>query len=240
MEKVYPQKPGLDKFLREAFLYWMSTMLYQVAFSLLYFSIFSVVLYHASVKYGILDQYLTIMQSHGNDFVAMQKDVQEMAASDNYASFSWYLIGTLVFLYPLNIGLLNIFRKKDLGEPLQFKDLFAGYIGINFFKFTSFYLFWFMVFSLIFPTLVLPAIWVLVTLFAGPLMFFMNKSIFESIGMTIKALKIYFVEILVCVIVAFIFRYVGIFAFWIGFLFTYPFTNAMIYTLYKNIFREKE
>ena len=68
----------------------------------------------------------------------------------------------------------------------------------------------------------------------------MNKSIFESIGMTIKALKIYFVEILVCVIVAFIFRYVGIFAFWIGFLFTYPFTNAMIYTLYKNIFREKE
>ncbi len=240
MDKIYPQKPGLDKFLKEAFVYWRSTMLYQVAFSLLYFSIFFIVMYYASEKYGILQEYALIVKNNPNDFVKMQSEVQKMVASENYGSFSWYLIGTLVFLYPLNIGLFKIFRKKDLGETIYFGDLFAGYIGVNFFKFTSFYLFWFMAFSLLFPTLILPAIWILVTIFSAPLMFFMNKSIFESVGLNFKALKLYFLEIFVCLLVAFIFRYCGILLFWVGFLFTYPFTLAMIYTLYKHIFIEEE
>jgi len=49
----------------------------------------------------------------------------------------------------------------------------------------------------------------------------------------------YFVEIMVCVIVAFLFKYLGFALFLIGGLFTFPFWNAMIYSLYKTVFSEK-
>jgi hypothetical protein len=65
------------------------------------------------------------------------------------------------------------------------------------------------------PTIILPFIWVVVTIFVAPLMFFNNRS-FEAISLNFKALKSHFVEIFVCVIVAFLFKYVGFAVFLIG------------------------
>jgi hypothetical protein len=38
----------------------------------------------------------------------------------------------------------------------------------------------------------MPVLWVAVTIFVAPLMFFMNKGIFEAITLNFKALGIYF------------------------------------------------
>jgi hypothetical protein len=88
-------------------------------------------------------------------------------------------------------------------------------------------------------TIILPFVWVMITLFVAPLMFFQNKTIFEGIALNWKALKLYFIEILVCVIVAFLFKYIGFTLFLVGGLLTLPFWNAMIHSLYKTIFDEK-
>ncbi|HPZ26032.1 MAG TPA: hypothetical protein PKV58_08920, partial [Kaistella sp.] len=73
-----------------------------------------------------------------------------------------------------------------------------------------------------------------------PLMFFMDVKTFEGIGLTIKGLKRYFVTILISVIVALLFSLSGILLFGFGFLFTFPFWNAVIYSLYKNYYHENE
>lgn len=240
MEQQNGQKPGLDIILKQAFYYWKSTILFQLVFSVIYFSIFFFVLSYTNMKYGIFDQYLAIYQENSTNITQFQTEIQKLSQSPEYESFYWYIIGTAVFLYPLNIGLLNIFRKKDLKEPIVLGDLFAGYRGVNFFKFASFYLFWIMTFSILGFTIILPFAWIFITFFSAPIMFFMNKSIFESISINFKAIKLFFIEILVGAIVAFLFRYSGMLLFFFGIMFTYPFANAMIYALYRNIFVEQK
>lgn len=240
MQQQNRQKPGLDIILKQAFYYWKSTLIFQLVFSLIYFSIFFFVIYYTNLKYGIFDQYLAIYQENASNITQFQVELQKLSQSPEYESFYWYIIGTAVFLYPLNIGLFNIFRKKDLKEPIALGDLFAGYRGMNFFKFASFYLFWIMTSSLLGFTIILPFVWIFITIFSAPIMFFMNKSIFESISINFKAIKLFFIEILVGVFIAFFFRYSGLILFFFGILFTYPFANAMIYALYRNIFVESK
>ena len=88
--------------------------------------------------------------------------------------------------------------------------------------------------------LILGIVWVFITLFSIPLMFFMDVKTFEGIGLTIKGLKRDFVTILISVIVALLFSLSGILLFGFGFLFTFPFWNAVIYSLYKNYYHENE
>lgn len=238
MQNNYPQKVGIEPILRQAFSYWNKTLLFQLVFSLIFLSVFFSVYYYFSAKLGILDQYIAIFGKKSNDIVQMQKEVQKMAATPQYSQFSWIILTTMVLLYPLNIGFFKIYKKMDLGEKIDFEDLFSGYIGINFFIYTSYFLFWMMVFSYTLPTIILGIVWVFITLFSTPLMFFLDKRIFETIGLNFKALKSNFIKIFVGVFIAFFFKALGIFTIF-GVLFTLPFSNAMIYSLYKNIFVEK-
>jgi hypothetical protein len=58
MQEKYPQKPGLDFILKQAFYYWNKTLLYQLMFSIIYFAIFLTVFFYFSEKYGIIEQFL--------------------------------------------------------------------------------------------------------------------------------------------------------------------------------------
>lgn len=64
---------------------------------------------------------------------AYLEKINEMGQTENYQMFTFAIIGTSVFLYPLNLGLFQIFRKIDLNEKIELGDLFAGYNGLNFF-----------------------------------------------------------------------------------------------------------
>lgn len=243
MQENYPQKPGIDFILKQAFFYWNKTLLYQALFSVVYASVFLTVFFYFSGKYGIIEQFyaaaLEYMKAGPAGIEEYKMQIAKIAESEGFQNFFLGLIGVKIFLYPLNIGFFQLYRKIDLKEQIGLADLFAGYNGLNFFRYVSYFMFWYFLYLFIAQTMILPVIWVLCTLFVAPLMFFLNKTIFEGISLNFKALKMYFLEILVCTIVAFLFKYIGFGIFLIGGLFTFPFWNAMIYSLYKTIFNEK-
>ncbi|WP_426274779.1 hypothetical protein ACN9MN_10950 [Chryseobacterium sp. S-02] len=239
MQNKYPQKPGIDFILKQAFFYWNKTLVFQLMFSIVYFAVFLTSLFFFASKYGIWDQQQELMNAFKISTEAYIKKAAELGATENSRYFSYAFLGTLVFLYPLNIGFFQIFRKIDLKEKIELSDLFLGYNGLNFFKYVGYFLFWILIYFMIAQTIILPFIWVLVTVFVAPLMFFDNRRSFEAISLNFKVLKSHFVEILVCVLVAFFFKYIGFAVFLIGGLFTFPFWNAMIYSLYKAVFSDK-
>lgn len=237
MQQQYPQKTGIDKILKDAFFYWNQTMLYHILFSLIYFSVSIIVFYYFGTKYGLLQKFSDILPLAMKNPAAYRAGALEIMQSGEAMKFQYVLLGVFAFLYPLNLGLMKMFRKIDLKEKIAFEDLFAGYNGTNFFIHASFFIFWYIIYGYA-KLLIIPAIlWVFVTLFSAPLMFFMDKRIVETIQLSIKAIKLDFITIFVCVIVAFLFRYIGIFTF-VGAIFTFPFWNAMIYALYKRFFKE--
>ncbi len=239
MQNNYPQKPGINLMLKQAFFYWNKTLVFQLMFSIVYFGVFFTSIFFFASKYGIWDQQQELVEAFKVSTEAYVQKATELGQSENSRYFSYAFLGTMVFLYPLNLGLFKIFRKVDLNEKIEPGDLFAGYSGLNFFKYIGYALFWFLVYHMIFATVILPVIWVMITVFVAPLMFFMDKRIFEAIALNFQALKMFFVEVLVCVIVAFLFKYMGFALLFIGGLFTFPFWNAIIYAMYKNIFSEK-
>ncbi len=239
MQNKYPQKPGIDFILKQAFFYWNKTLVFQLMFSIFYFGIFLTVVFAADLKYNIIQQYMETGKYIKDGMEAYALQYTKMASTPDFQKFSLMIVGTMIFLYPLNIGFYQIFRKIDLKEKLELGDLLVGYNGLNFFKYIGYYIFWFFVYINTAQTIILGILWVLATLFVAPLMFFANKRIFEAISLTFKALRMYFLEILVCAIVALLFKYLGFMLFFIGGLFTFPFWNAMIYSLYKTVFSEK-
>ncbi|WP_068941444.1 MULTISPECIES: hypothetical protein [Chryseobacterium] len=239
MQSKYPQKPGIDFILKQAFFYWNKTLVFQLMFSMIFFGIFLTSLFFFGERYGIWEQNQVLTDALKEGTQAYMEKIAQLSATENYQMFTLSIWATTAFLYPLNLGMFQIFRKLDLNEKIELGDLFVGYNGINFFKYLGYYLFWFMIYRFTMPTILLAIVWVAVTVFVAPLMFFTNKRIFEAIFLNFKALKMYFVEIMVCVFVAVLFKYLGFSLFLIGGLFTFPFWNAMIYSLYKTIFSEK-
>lgn len=238
MERNYPQKPGLELILKQAYYYWSKTLAFQLIFSIMYFGIMITAMYFFAGRFGIYEYTAQLQEAFAQGTQAYLEKSQELGATENMMYFTYALIGTSVFLYPLNIGFFQIYRKMDLGEVVTFNDLLVGYNGFNFFRYISYFVFWILTYLMIAQTLILPIVWVMGTLFVAPLMFFQNKRIFEGMALNFKALKMFFVEILVAVLIAFFFKYLGFMVFLVGGLFTFPFWNAMIYALYRNIFVE--
>lgn len=241
MQNNYPQKAGIDTLLKTAFSYWSRTLLYQLLFSVLYLSLFFTFLMFALDYWELTDDLANY--THAVTVPGIKDDIaasEKIMLNPNTQYLSLALFGIFSFLFPLKMGFYKMYRKLDLGEKIDLADLFSGYTGVNFFIYTSYALFWIIIFTYASQTIFLGIVWVLVTLFTAPLMFFMNVRIFESLSHNIKALKMYPLEIFVSMMVAFIFGYAGLLIFFIGYLFTFPFINAMIYTLYQKIFEEKK
>ncbi|MGH1520143.1 hypothetical protein ACQ76T_21955 [Chryseobacterium sp. JK1] len=239
MQRKYPQKPGIDFILKQAFFYWNKTLVFQLMFSIFYFGVFLTVIFVADLKYNVINEYIETSKYMKDGMAAYGSQYLKMVSTENFQHFSLLLVGTTIFLYPLNLGFYQIYRKIDLKEKLELRDLLVGYNGLNFLKYIGYYIFWFFIYRFTIPTVLLAVIWVAVTIFVAPLMFFTDKRIFEAISLNFKALRMYFTEIMVCIMVALLFKYLGFMLFIVGGLFTFPFWNAMIYSLYKTVFSEK-
>lgn len=240
MQKSDTTQYGIDSILRNAFFYWNKTLIYHVLLSLLYFCILFTVYMYASSYYEILDPMIAAVQNNVGDFQALSKSIADIKNSPNYQSFQMVLISTQVFLFPLQVGLYKMYRKIDLGEKPTIVDLFSAYNGINFFLFASFYFFWMCLYSIGMMMIIPGVIWVYVTVFVAPLMFFLNKSSFESIKLSFNAVRNNFVYVFVAITVAIIVKFAGFLVFFIGGAFTFSFATAVIYSLYKNLFKEIE
>lgn len=230
---------NIGEILSNAFSYWKRTLQYHVILTALYFSVAFLAFYFAMNQYGLLNDFNNAIQKLGESREAYLEEVKKIASGEGYRKFYWVFIATTTFLYPLNFGLLKIFRKLDLKQPLAIEDLFAGYLGSSFFAYISFYLFWILIYNILAPTILLGIVWVFVTLFCGPLMFFRNLRIFEGIRLSFKALKKFPAEIFVCAFCAVAIRYFGMISI-VGALFTFPIWNAIIYAMFSKIFSETE
>lgn len=240
MEQKISRQVGLDDIIKQAFFYWKKTMVYQFLFSTITFGLTIFIGLHFGTKYGIIDEYMRIIENNKGNITAIQQELQKLSQNPNIENLSLILLGTKAFLFPLELGLFKIYRKLDLQTPTSIQDLFAGYTGANFFIFLGYFLFWYLIYSSTMFTIILPLLWVVCTIFIAPLMFFMNQSMFRALGINIQVLRKYFIPIFICGIVAFLFKYSGLLLFGFGILLTYPFSSAMIYSLYQTIFKEEQ
>ncbi len=238
MENNYPPPSGIGSVLSQAFGYWSRTLTYQVFYSMLYLSLFFLGYFYLFQYFGLWEQVVPYSDLMRTDFPAFNKKMEEVARLPQIANFMLSVFVLLALLAPLNVGFYKIYRKLDLGEKPNINDLFAGYLGFDFFKFFGFYLFWIIIFSYANSLLLLGVVWCFITLFSVPLLFFMDVKTFQGIGYSVQAMRRGFIMILVCVIIAFAFSISGILLFGFGFLFTFPFWNAMIYALYQYFFNE--
>lgn len=231
-------KSNIEEILRKAVNYWSLTLKMQVVFSLLYFSIIYLLSFYFLQYYELQDDFQRILNLSQTDFVAARNALLALAKNPNFSSFLLVLVIMKALMFPLNIGLFNIYHKIDSKESFHISDLYIGYRGFNFFKFLGFAIFWGFInlYAQISPILVL--LWVLITVFCAPLIFFKNLSIFQSIRLSILALKKDFLTIFFCCVLAFLSSYFGALFFLVGLLFTFPFWNAIIYAMYVKYFGE--
>lgn len=164
--------------------------------------------------------------------------IKKWSADANFANFMVVFVIIRAVMFPLNIGLFNIYKKIDQKEEYSLADLYEGFRGFNFFKFLGFAVFWGFINLYAHLSFVLIVIWILITIFSAPLMYFKNVTIFESIRMSIGVIKKDFITIAVCCLLGFLLSYFGLIFFIAGVLVTFSFWNAMVYSLYKNYFSE--
>lgn len=132
MQNKYPQKPGIDFILKQAFFYWNKTLVFQLMFSVIYFGIFIAIFFLCDAKYGILAEMNEVSKYMQQGMKVYMEELNKVTATANYQNFALWIMGTSIFLYPLNIGFYEIYRKIDINEKPEFVDLFVGYRGLNF------------------------------------------------------------------------------------------------------------
>lgn len=161
-----------------------------------------------------------------------------LGSDPNFRLASYWTILFGAILFPLNIGMLNIYKKMDKKEPVSVGDLFVGYEGSSFFKYFGYGLFWAAMYYLCKTTMILAPVWVLLTLFVGPLMFFGQQNLSDALKLSAQAVQKNFVGCILTLFVGFFVSYSGSILCGVGLLFTFPFWNALLYVHYKKIFGE--
>lgn len=232
-----PKNSEINIVLTRAFALWASTTKFQIVFSIFYFAILFVLASFAINYFGINEKiaaFAPLMQSDPDGFVAKMK---ELAMTPEYTNFLVAVIAIKAIVFPLNIGMQNVFAVKESGTEPVFNDLLIGYQGINFLKYLAFGIFWNSVFFIM-PS-PFAVLWVLICFFVSPLMFFLNQNSFKSIAITFTVLRTKFFLVFVSTIVAILFSYSGVLMFGFGILLTFPFWNAIIYACFRQVFTVK-
>lgn len=228
-------KINIDKVLREAFRLWSSVLRYNVVFTFLYFGLMLIFARFLLNYYGLSSEITELTQIFSSDPELFSQKAQELSLTENYRFFTLMTVVATAFIYPLHIGMFTILRKTDLAEEVSLNDLFAGFKGSSFFRYAGFYLFWGMIFYYA-KLMVFPAIlWLMITIVAVPFMLFDKDFLGAAIGKSSKAAFSNFFKIFIVVLIGVLFSYFGVMLFFIGLLFTYPFFNALAYSVYKAV-----
>jgi len=229
------RKVSFSEIPAKAVVYWKRTIFFQIVFSLLYFAIYIGLDFFLCNYYGIFDQLLDLL-SITNDIHIFTEKYIEILSSEAFGKVVIWMIIVSAILFPLNIGLLNIYRKLDNLEKISLIDLFFGYRGNEFFKYSGYYLFWGGVYHLCKVNLILMIIWIIITSLVGPLMFLNNISVTKALQLNFKAVKLNIWNFLLVFLLSVFGSYIGYVFIGIGILFTFPFWNAVLYVFYKEVF----
>lgn len=220
----------------KAFEYWSKTIMFQVLFSICYFAVYLGLTFFLFSYYGVMEQIHDLSAYFNTDQVLAREKYMEIIASENFRYVTLWIVVITALLFPLNLGLFNIYRKMDKAEEISVGDLFVGFEGSSFFKYIGYALFWGGIYYISKMTLFLAPVWVLITLFVGPLMFFNNLNIQESLKLSFQAVGKNIVGCLMALLLAVFGSYIGAALCGVGILLTFPFWNAVLYAYYQKIF----
>lgn len=213
--------------------YWKKALGVQALFSVLYFGLFMVFVVGLYQYFGMEQEVFRIQKliSQGKTS-QLQGVIQELAQQPNVQYFSLSIVFVKALLFPLNLGFYKIYQKMDMGQPYQVSDLLLGYQGLVFLKFFGYALFW----NIIYTYLgIFNIIWVWATLLVTPIMYFSNLNLLQSIRLSIRLSAKNFIKVLAAMCIAFVGSYLGLLGFGVLYILTFPFWNAMIYTLYTRL-----
>lgn len=233
------RKISLDYVIKQSFKYWSSTLFYQLVFTFIYFSTLLIMGRFLMEYYEISPKISSISPLMYTDPDAFTVKFQEILLSENFKYFSMMIILATAIIFPLNIGFFKIYHQIDEKKEVNINDLFVGFSGSNFFKFFGYYLLWGGIYFYLKPLIIPGFLWIVFTIFVAPLLYFTPMNLTEAMKISFKVVASNFFVIAACSVLAIIFSYSGLFVFFFGFLLTFPFWNAIIYTLFKSYFRIK-
>ena len=238
-ENLPKAKITLDEVINQSFKYWKATLSFQFVVTFLYFGIIFISGFQL-VQYYFGDKLYIFTPELLQDPIKFNLKIRELLATENGSYFQIVLSLLKASLFPLFIGLFRVYTLIDEGKKPNLSEVLDGYKGSNFFKLWGYAIFWNVIFSLGMSFFFIPGVlWVFLTVFVGPLLYFTPMRMLEAINISAKVAWANWKIVLPCAIIAFLFSYSGFILFFVAFLFTYPFWNAIIYTLFKKFFSIK-
>lgn len=215
----------------------MRTLPFQFLFSVIYFAVTLVAGSFAFRYYGLFEEIQKFQGLIYTDGKAFVNKYGELMQTDNAILFLQVMIVIKAVIFPLNIGFLKIYRKLDLGEKPEMSDLFAGFSGHYFFLFVIYSLAWSVISNFLSIFILL---WIPMALFVPALIFYKGFNYFQSFKISVQTFQNHFILMFMATIVTILFSYFGFIMFFFGIFITFPFWNAMIYVLYKNLIGDFE
>ena len=98
MQNKYPQKPGLDFILKQAFFYWNKTLVFQLMFSIVFFAILLTAVMLFGEKYDVFSYNKELQEAFQEGTQAYLKKMEAITATENYQMFTVAIWGTTAFL----------------------------------------------------------------------------------------------------------------------------------------------
>ncbi|MBP7173092.1 MAG: hypothetical protein KBA33_03350 [Cloacibacterium sp.] len=229
------KKPHFQTIIKESFGYWSRTLPYQFLFSILYFLVLYIFANYFSGYLGVKDKIIALYPLILENPDVFTLKFQEYMLTDDFRLYVLSMIFSTSLVYPLNIGLLSIYRKLDNKEEFSAQDLFEGYSGAHFFRYMSYYFSWGMIYNYAKSLLIPALIWVMVTLLVAPIMHFRKERLGSAIVMSFQMFIKHFSLFFSVTVVTFLLVYSGLTLFFAGVLLTFPFWNAVVYVLYQHL-----
>ncbi|MDO4763681.1 MAG: hypothetical protein Q4A00_04810 [Flavobacteriaceae bacterium] len=235
------QKTSTSEIISTSLTLWKKGMKYNLLFSILYFGLLAFFTSIVMVYTGMYEKFTQLSNILTKNPEVFLRRAEGLAQTPEFATYTLLITICSGLVYPLHIGLMNVLRKSEQKEEVVFNDLLDGYNGMNFFKYASYYICWTMIYKYLLGIsfllgILLGVLWVAITLFIVPIMYFKGEPMGSAMIWSAKIFKENFVLVLTGVMVAFLFSYLGILLFGVGYLLTFPFWCAMIYVLYNRIF----
>lgn len=235
------QKISVSEVIAEALGLWRKAMKYNLLFSILYFGLLIFFTSVVMVYTGMYEKFAQLSNILAKNPEVFLKRAERLTQTPEFATYTLLITICSGLVYPLHIGLMNVLRKLTKNEEIIFNDLLDGYNGMNFFKYASYYICWTMIYKFLLGmpllwSILLGTFWVGITLFIVPIMYFKGEPMGAAMIWSAKIFKENFLSVVAGVIVAFLFSYLGLLLFGIGYLLTFPFWCSIVYVLYRQIF----
>lgn len=238
-ENLPKAKITLDEVINQSFKYWKATLSFQFVVTVLYFGIIFISLFQL-VQYYFGDKLYIFTPELLQDPIKFNLKIRELLATENGSYLQIVLSLLKASLFPLFIGLFRVYTLIDEGKKPNLSEVLDGYKGSNFFKLWGYAIFWNVIFSFGNVILFHSRCFMGVSYcFCRSVIIFTPMRMLEAINISAKVAWANWKIVLPCAIIAFLFSYSGFILFFVGFLFTYPFWNAIIYTLFKRFFSIK-